>query len=106
MPFPPPSRRYDDQLFSYDVEMSERLMRMRRAPCLDRGERAADVPLRLGIGMRVNDLAVGRDDIARPTGDLARGSEGHTSELHSLMRISYAVLCLNTKKNKQNVQAI
>src|SRR3546814_6247311 len=63
MPFPPPSRRYDDQLFSYDVEMSERLMRMRRAPCLDRGERAADVPLRLGIGMRVNDLAVGRDDI-------------------------------------------
>src|SRR3546814_8507421 len=72
MPFPPPSRRYDDQLFSYDVEMSERLMRMRRAPCLDRGERAADVPLRLGIGMRVNDLAVGRDDIARPAGDLAR----------------------------------
>src|SRR3546814_19298221 len=72
MPFPPPSRRYDDQLFSYDVEMSERLMRMRRAPCLDRGERAAAVPLRLGLGMRVNVLAVGRDDLAGPAGDLAR----------------------------------
>src|SRR3546814_8616804 len=27
-------------------------------------------------------------------------SEEHTSELQSLMRISYAVFCLNTKKNK------
>src|SRR3546814_7114641 len=26
-------------------------------------------------------------------------SEGHTSELQSLMRISYAVCCLNKKKN-------
>src|SRR3546814_12247426 len=48
------------------------LARMLPAPCLDRGERAAKLPLRLGIGMRVNDLAVGRDDIARPAGDLAR----------------------------------
>src|SRR3546814_2901103 len=28
-------------------------------------------------------------------------SEEHTSELQSLMRISYAVFCLKTKKNKQ-----
>src|SRR3546814_4193805 len=28
-------------------------------------------------------------------------SEEHTSELQSLMRISYAVFCLNKKKNKQ-----
>src|SRR3546814_3180092 len=27
-------------------------------------------------------------------------SEGHTSELQSLMRISYAVFCLNKKNNK------
>src|SRR3546814_1389110 len=32
-------------------------------------------------------------------GELAR-SEEHTSELQSLMRISYAVFCLNKKKNK------
>src|SRR3546814_2486077 len=29
-------------------------------------------------------------------------SEEHTSELQSLMRISYAVFCLQKKKNKQN----
>src|SRR3546814_2373867 len=38
----------------------------------------------LGIG-------VGEDDATR--------SEEHTSELQSLMRISYAVFCLKTKKN-------
>src|SRR3546814_4864895 len=30
-----------------------------------------------------------------------QSSEEHTSELQSLMRISYAVFCLKTKKNKQ-----
>src|SRR3546814_10464843 len=34
-----------------------------------------------------------------PTGRLLR-SEEHTSELQSLMRISYAVSCLKKKKNK------
>src|SRR3546814_8639556 len=31
-------------------------------------------------------------------------SEEHTSELQSLMRISYAVFCLKKKKNKQHTQ--
>src|SRR3546814_2378675 len=31
-----------------------------------------------------------------------RRSEEHTSELQSLMRISYAVFCLKKKKKKQN----
>src|SRR3546814_1834274 len=31
-------------------------------------------------------------------------SEEHTSELQSLMRISYAVFCLQKKKNKQQTQ--
>src|SRR3546814_9317705 len=31
-------------------------------------------------------------------------SEEHTSELQSLMRISYAVFCLKKKKNKQQTQ--
>src|SRR3546814_2280048 len=30
-------------------------------------------------------------------------SEEHTSELQSLMRISYAVFCLKKKKNKNNI---
>src|SRR3546814_7237037 len=33
-----------------------------------------------------------------PTPDQVRRSEEHTSELQSLMRISYAVFCLNKKK--------
>src|SRR3546814_5153905 len=41
---------------------------------------------------------VGRADVAR--GDYPR-SEEHTSELQSLMRISYAVFCLKKKNNKQ-----
>src|SRR3546814_10280143 len=34
------------------------------------------------------------------TGDRVRRSEEHTSELQSLMRISYAVFCLKKKKKK------
>src|SRR3546814_2312380 len=33
------------------------------------------------------------------TGDIVERSEEHTSELQSLMRISYAVFCLNKKKS-------
>src|SRR3546814_2060563 len=33
-------------------------------------------------------------------------SEEHTSELQSLMRISYAVFCLKKKKNKQQSQSV
>src|SRR3546814_8648515 len=39
-----------------------------------------------------------RKDAAVP---LSRRSEEHTSELQSLMRISYAVFCLKKKKTKQ-----
>src|SRR3546814_2921300 len=37
------------------------------------------------------------DDFAHITGDVAYRSEEHTSELQSLMRISYAVFCLKKK---------
>src|SRR3546814_7061338 len=39
------------------------------------------------------------------TDDRAR-SEEHTSELQSLMRISYAVFCLKKKKKKNNKQTV
>src|SRR3546814_4677314 len=46
---------------------------------------------------RIGDgLALDRDSIAYSCG---RRSEEHTSELQSLMRISYAVFCLKKKKN-------
>src|SRR3546814_3008663 len=37
---------------------------------------------------------------------LQRRSEEHTSELQSLMRISYAVFCLKKKKNTTTLQSI
>src|SRR3546814_2017796 len=40
-----------------------------------------------------------RDDVA---GDADQRSEEHTSELQSLMRISYAVFCLKKKKKNTN----
>src|SRR3546814_5250531 len=45
----------------------------------------------------------GVDHRADPGGDAAADvrSEEHTSELQSLMRISYAVFCLKKKKHKQ-----
>src|SRR3546814_1918668 len=43
-----------------------------------------------------------RDDVL----ELLVRSEEHTSELQSLMRISYAVFCLKKKKNTQNRKII
>src|SRR3546814_7897036 len=48
---------------------------------------------------------VDREEILRRMRDPVRDrSEEHTSELQSLMRISYAVFCLKKKKHKQNKQ--
>src|SRR3546814_5890242 len=41
-------------------------------------------------------------EVARDRAGFAR-SEEHTSELQSLMRISYAVFCLKKKNNKQQL---
>src|SRR3546814_10441634 len=61
-----------------------------------------------------HDTAVGRDVVVEPNVVFGPGvqvedgvvihafrSEEHTSELQSLMRISYAVLCLKKKTNNQ-----
>src|SRR3546814_5537695 len=69
-----------------------------------------------GISMGIGDSARARKPGDRPgqerTGDthelyhrhLRLRSEEHTSELQSLMRISYAVFCLKKKTNAQNKQ--
>src|SRR3546814_1310041 len=48
-------------------------------------------------------LGDGRPDRARRCADDSGRSEEHTSELQSLMRISYAVFCLKTKKTKTRI---
>src|SRR3546814_7379788 len=52
--------------------------------------------LQTGAGIGALDAFDGRD--RRPC-----RSEEHTSELQSLMRISYAVFCLKKKKNRQYI---
>src|SRR3546814_4105301 len=44
-------------------------------------------------------------DSARVRGSLPTRSEEHTSELQSLMRISYAVFCLKNKTHRLNTEA-
>src|SRR3546814_2119974 len=46
-------------------------------------------------------IAQARPAAGKLVGQIER-SEEHTSELQSLMRISYAVFCLKKKKNKSN----
>src|SRR3546814_2680196 len=52
----------------------------------------------LGLKVSTSNLC---SEITLPTGRDHR-SEEHTSELQSLMRISYAVFCLKKKKTQQN----
>src|SRR3546814_9449654 len=68
----------------------------------DRIELAVARPVTIGgvTLIPAGSPAVGEVSRVRDNGLLGR-SEEHTSELQSLMRISYAVLCLQ-KKNKHN----
>src|SRR3546814_2255141 len=56
------------------------------------------------VVIRLRAAAAGRTRPARPTARRRRRrrSEEHTSELQSLMRISYAVFCLKKKKAQHN----
>src|SRR3546814_4185648 len=74
-------------------------------------ERSAARPRRISRGDHRRRRAGGRDRPrpAQPDRRAQRGGEGadrseeHTSELQSLMRISYAVFCWKKKKKKQNI---
>src|SRR3546814_1823485 len=56
------------------------------------------------IGTDVNRVWL-RSEGERVDGTTESRSEEHTSELQSLMRISYAVFCLKKKKNNHQHQA-
>src|SRR3546814_15854298 len=93
----PPRSTRTDTLFPYTT-----LFRSRLAPLfvqqLGLYEVFANAPRSHG-----GDLPRLRDSVRR-LGNVLRGvpnrSEEHTSELQSLMRISYAVFCLKKKKKK------
>src|SRR3546814_5233775 len=61
----------------------------------------AEVTLTLDNRARTAPVGLNDDDVLEVTRRIERRSEEHTSELQSLMRISYAVFCLQ-KKQKNN----
>src|SRR3546814_2101522 len=95
----PPRSTRTDTLFPYTTLFRSRIPAV-RADAADGGVRP------LGIGHRSTRICAGARDgsgtavvVVSATGNMAVRSEEHTSELQSLMRISYAVFCL--QKNKQ-----
>src|SRR3546814_3092340 len=82
---------------------------MRRPRASNQGEagedRVPDFVLELELGQDHGKIVIGIDEAGRAplAGPVTAGaawlrSEEHTSELQSLMRISYAVFCLKKKK--------
>src|SRR3546814_5117930 len=72
-----------------------------------RAARRSDMPIR-NAAMRSSALKSPASSAARPMLRLSsrnRRSEEHTSELQSLMRISYAVFCLKKKTNHDDRHA-
>src|SRR3546814_3276492 len=67
--------------------------------CRGNERRYGHVPQSRGAGYGRGDRGGTRTALYRP-----RRSEEHTSELQSLMRISYAVFCLKTKTKKTHKQ--
>src|SRR3546814_3453074 len=64
--------------------------------------RAVALPRALGVAARAIGRGVDAEDALTAAREMILRSEEHTSELQSLMRISYAVFCLKKKKTQNN----
>src|SRR3546814_1301137 len=123
----PPRSTRTDTLFPYTTlfrSLGERGVDLQRLPrdappllrILDCVERAHVVQAVAQLDQQHPDVLRHREhQLAEILGLLALGvlklqlrqrSEEHTSELQSLMRISYAVFCLKKKKKKINKQTV
>src|SRR3546814_4670482 len=106
----PPRSTRTDTLFPYTTLFRSHALPMFGLPL--RGERGVDVLVKLARGIVGDvehlDRAAVRRLVSRCLGTAAgqrddgKRSEEHTSELQSLMRISYAVFCLK-KKNLETI---
>src|SRR3546814_9705238 len=70
-------------------------------------QRSSESPLVYAWGVRMNNQcaapsSMGNEPIFAELAATTNRSEEHTSELQSLMRISYAVFCLKKKKNREH----
>src|SRR3546814_3716624 len=84
------------------LEISEGESRDQKVQILDLGRR-----LNAALATKVQELARFRSEFFGRLREVLSDrddvrSEEHTSELQSLMRISYAVFCLKKKKNQHN----
>src|SRR3546814_9320687 len=91
----PPRSTRTDTLFPYTT-LFRSLVGTRAGNTGGSLGRLAVLPARLEIGRNLEPQYVHADRNRR-----RRRSEEHTSELQSLMRISYAVFCLKKKKKTQ-----
>src|SRR3546814_8240674 len=98
----PPRSTRSDTLFPYTPLF--RSAAQRPAGPAVRARRRQDDRRPVPVGRRRprQDLP-DRPVLRRPAAAREQRSEEHTSELQSLMRISYAVFCLKKKKNKQPI---
>src|SRR3546814_991259 len=99
----PPRSTRTDTLFPYTTLFRSFVVRERAGIVLDDGV-LHDVDARkrriLPSGEFNGDCLIAGRQTKRAQGRVHR-SEEHTSELQSLMRISYAVFCLKKKKNNK-----
>src|SRR3546814_4202387 len=86
--------------WSSDVCSSDLLIRVFPLPLAALARKADDIFILLvGKIEHMNLTAFGQIGLDPPKVGFIMRSEEHTSELQSLMRISYAVFCLKKKKN-------
>src|SRR3546814_8922709 len=95
----PPRSTRTDTLFPYPTLFRSVEIRIARPLCHSRGKRQQGFPAHasLNVRRRVPNKVVHLRQ-GRRTPDGRRDRKEHTSELQSLMRISYAVFCLKNKK--------
>src|SRR3546814_6866336 len=93
----PPRSTRTDTLFPYTT-LFRSVASGLAEPTRDEGRRGGDVLVLDGASDKVDKMM---SDAGERLSTLSR-SEEHTSELQSLMRISYAVFCLKKKKNTYN----
>src|SRR3546814_5789006 len=95
----PPSSTRTDTLFPYTTLFRSGVAQPRRALAPD-----GDLDLRHAGGRRAGTRGIGEHVQEGEAAILHQRSEEHTSELQSLMRISYAVFCLKKKKKQKTTQ--
>src|SRR3546814_7290015 len=101
----PPRSKRTDTLFPYTTLFRSRVGRPALAALWRSGSvvgRFAGSPCSCGRASLAAKIATSIGDQRGPPRLLR--SEEHTSELQSLMRISYAVFCLKKKKKQKNAQ--